>query len=127
LTLLILRVALRVMVKKSVVLLLVAALLLTATPAALSVEGVGPSVFAQDDDASGHSHVASTIPVMVAEVVDGAEAGEGETFSGLLADGGPTCLTALAVHLRVAHARDAYRSRVPAVAHGLSPPGGSSR
>jgi hypothetical protein len=109
------------MVKPAVVLVLVAGLLLAATPAALSVEGPSPSL-AADESPSNLPQLSSSLPATSLDCVEESEVSEVDA-SEIFLDGGRLLKQIVpAFHLRSTHARNAHRSRVPAVIHGRSPP-----
>jgi hypothetical protein len=109
------------MVKPAFVLVLVAGLLLAATPAALSVESASPSI-AADASPSSHPQLSSSLRASDLDCIEESEVSEADSIKGFL-DGGRLFEQAVpAFHLRSTHARDAHRSRVPAVIHGRSPP-----
>jgi hypothetical protein len=109
------------MVKPALVLVLVAGLLLAATPAALAVESPSSSISA-DNHPSSFPQLSSSLPSSDLDCIEESEVSESDSIKGFL-DGGRLCEQAVpAFHLRSTHASDAYRSRAPAVVHGRSPP-----
>ncbi len=109
------------MLKPAVVLLLVVGLLLTATPAALCVEALTPSV-STDEDQANHPQLAVVVLIPLLEIVDGVESSEDFTH-GSLADGvGLPHELVPKFHVLSVDSRNVDRSRVPAVSHGRSPP-----
>lgn len=109
------------MSKPAVVLLLVVGLLLTASPAALSVEGLGPSV-ASGEEPSSHGHLDQAILTAPVEAFDGSEVEEDLAHGGFSDRSAWFHSLVPAFHLLSADAHNVNRSRVPAVFHGRSPP-----
>jgi hypothetical protein len=109
------------MVKPALVLLLVAGLLLAATPAALSAETPSASI-AAEDTSSSHAKLSCSVCAADLECVEESESSECHE-SEIFLDGGRALDHAVpAFHLRSAHERNAHRSRTPAVIRGRSPP-----
>ncbi len=109
------------MFKPAVVLVLVAGLLLAATPAAWSAEISSPSI-TDDENSSNLPQLASSLPATSLDCVEKSEVSEVDA-SGIFLDGGRLLDQIVpAFHLRSTHARNAHRLRVPAEIHGRSPP-----
>lgn len=109
------------MFKPALALVLVAGLLIAATPAASSVESASPAI-AADANPSSDPQVSASLWASGLDCIEESEVSESDSTKGFL-DGGRVLDHAVpAFHLRSTHARNAHRSRAPAVIHGRSPP-----
>lgn len=109
------------MVKPALALVLVAGLLIAVTPAALSVETASPSM-AADANPSSHPLLSASLWASGLDCIEESEVSESDSTKGFLDVGRVLDQAVPAFHLRSTHARNAHRSRAPAVIHGRSPP-----
>lgn len=109
------------MYKSAVVHLLVVGLLLTATPAALAVDGPGTTA-SFDASLSWHAGQPADLPALLHDSCDRVESEEDGCSYAVADEVGDLHVLVPASHVALIDARQAHRSRVPAVVRGRSPP-----